>query len=248
MYDWPEVAWATDALWSAIAERLNAAGIEAPGSLDRSRDAEAVWRDPGLVLSQTCGYPYAMRLQNAVRLVATPVYGVAGCEGPLYSSFIVARREDEGRALADFAGRSIAFNARDSLSGYLALVAAMKEQGMDPGVFEWIETGSHRASVGAVAHNLADLAAIDAVCWALSVQYDARAAALLRPVMWTKLRPALPFITAGGRDAMEVADIYAALLDALSSSETANACAALGIAGVAVTTAADYAPLARLVD
>lgn len=246
MYDWPEVAWATDALWRAIAERLASVGIEAPGALERSRDAEAVWRDPGLVLSQTCGYPYAMRLQDSVTLVATPVYGVAGCEGPLYSSFVIARREEQGRALADFAGRSIAFNARDSFSGCVALVAAMKEAGADPASADWVETGSHRASLRAVADGRADLAAIDAVVWAFAERYEAGAVSRLRAIMRTPVRPALPFITAACRSAVEVDDIRAALLDALASGEAADAREALGIAGAAVLPAADYAPLVLL--
>ena len=83
MYDWPEVQWAHDALWAAIAKRLQALGVEAPAMLDRLRPAEDVWLDPGLVLSQTCGWPYSTRLLDKVRIVATPVYEVEGCEGPL---------------------------------------------------------------------------------------------------------------------------------------------------------------------
>ena len=37
MYDWPEVQWAHDALWAALAMRLRAHGIEAPDRLDRDR-------------------------------------------------------------------------------------------------------------------------------------------------------------------------------------------------------------------
>src|SRR4051812_7780396 len=126
MYDWPEVHWANDALWSAIAERLRAVGIAAPERLDRSRPFGEKWLDPELVLSQTCGWPYAARLRGKVRLVATPVYAVQGCNGPSYSSAIVARHDEPG-GVAAFRGRRVAFNSRDSLSGYVALIRHMAE-------------------------------------------------------------------------------------------------------------------------
>jgi hypothetical protein len=128
MYDWPEVAWANDALWLGICERLREAGMTAPDRLDRARPAEHVWRDPGLVLSQTCGLPFSTLLRGAVRFVATPVYAVAGCEGPLYSSVIVAPLEAPGNSLSDFSGRRIAYNARGSLSGYVALREALSSR------------------------------------------------------------------------------------------------------------------------
>lgn len=246
MYDWPETAWANDTLWRAIAERLNAAGIAAPAALERSPAAEAVWRDPGLVLSQTCGYPYATRLIDKVRLVATPVYGVAGCDGPLYSSAIVVRGDERGGALADFTGRRVAYNASDSLSGYRALIAAMHDASLDPASFAWVETGGHRASVRAVAEGRADMAAIDAVCWALAERHENEAVAQLAAIAWTPLRPALPFITAGGRSDDEVAALRTALSDALVDAEIADARQALALNAVAVLKAEDYAPLAAL--
>ncbi len=151
MYDWPEIAWATDALWHAIAKRLNAAGIAAPEALDRARPTEDVWRDPGLVLSQTCGYPFATRLAGTVRLVATPAYDVEGCEGPYYSSALVARKGSVPPSLAACGGLRFAVNARDSLSGYVTLAVEMKASGLDPRAAQWVETGSHRASLRAVA-------------------------------------------------------------------------------------------------
>jgi ABC-type phosphate/phosphonate transport system substrate-binding protein len=246
MYDWPEVAWATDALWRSVAERLNAADIAASETLDRSRSSEEVWRDPGLVLSQTCGFPVATRLRDFVRLVATPIYDVEGCDGPRYSSFIVASSAERGGPLADFAGRRVAFNSRDSLSGYVTLVAALREAGLRPDQLEWVETGSHRASVRAVAEGRADLAAIDALCWALALSFEAEAVSRLQTIGQTPLRPAPPTITSAGRSPEEVEAIRAALSDAAASRATEEARRALRIDGVAVLGAADYEPLANL--
>jgi ABC-type phosphate/phosphonate transport system substrate-binding protein len=248
MYDWPEIAGATDALWHAIARRLNAAGIAAPETLDRTRRAEDVWRDPGLVLSQTCGFPYATRLSDAVRLVAAPVYDVEGCEGPRYSSMLVARRDDAPASVAACADLRFARNASDSLSGYVALRVEMRAAGLDSQAVRWVETGSHRASLKAVAEGRADVAAIDCICMALARAHEPDAVARLTVFAQTPLRPALPFITAAGRSEAEIATLRAALSDALASSETAEARDALNLVGAEAATAADYAPLASLMS
>jgi ABC-type phosphate/phosphonate transport system substrate-binding protein len=246
MYDWPEVHWAHDALWTAIAARLNAAGVEVPATLDRARLADDMWADRRLVLSQTCGYPYATRLRGSVRLVGTPVYDVEGCEGPLYSSAIVARRGESGERLSDFPGRLFAFNRRDSLSGYVGPRAAMREAGLDLKSFRWTETASHRASVRAIADGLADIAAIDAVCWALANEHEAEAAGRLKVLEWTRKRPGLPFVTARGRSATELKHLRSAIAAALADPETAAARRALHLAGVTIVEETDYLPIAAL--
>jgi hypothetical protein len=200
MYDWPEVRAAHQALWTAIAERLRALGIAAPPSLDRSRACDSVWRDAGLVLSQTCGFPFSTRLRGIVRLIGTPIYDVPGCDGAYYSSMIVTRRGERAERLADMKGKRFAYNAADSLSGYLVLRAAMKDANVDPDTASWVETGAHRASVRAVAEDFADVAAIDAVCWTLALRYEPDAASRLKVIGKTPLRPGLPFVTAVERD------------------------------------------------
>jgi ABC-type phosphate/phosphonate transport system substrate-binding protein len=245
MYDWPEVAAANDALWSAIAARLRDAGIAAPAGLDRARPPEAVWRDPGLVLSQTCGFPFSTRLRGIVRLVGAPIHDVRGCAGPHYSSLIVARG-DAADDLAAFEGRRFAYNSEDSLSGYRALVAALKGKGIDPARAEWLETGSHRASIRAVAAGAADIAAIDAICWALARRHEPDITRRLKVVAETPLRPALPFITAVERSDAEVATIRAALAAALADPATAEARTALGLVGLGTLNDWDYAPIAFL--
>src|SRR5688572_3386514 len=55
MYDLPEVAAATDALWGALARRLSEAGIAGvPDRLRRGVDPREVWASPRLLISQTC--------------------------------------------------------------------------------------------------------------------------------------------------------------------------------------------------
>jgi ABC-type phosphate/phosphonate transport system substrate-binding protein len=245
MYDWPEVQWANDVLWGVFRDRLDALGFAVPKALDRTRPSNEVWRDPGLVLSQTCGFPYAAQLREAVKLVATPVQRAEGCAGPFYASAIIAR-QDAPDGLAAFATSRFAINGRDSLSGYVALRAAMQAAGLAVDLAQWIETGSHRASVRIVAAGEADCASIDAVCWAMAKECELEAVAGLKVIGWTPLRPALPLITALQRGPEEVALIRSALEDALDMTSTKAARAALHLSGIAVLQEADYAPLAEL--
>ena len=92
MYDWPEVQAETDALWAAIAGRLEAAGIAAPEGLDRTTPADEAWESPDLLVGQTCGRPYATGLAEKVRLLGRPTYAVAGAAPGRYCSQLVARR------------------------------------------------------------------------------------------------------------------------------------------------------------
>ncbi len=63
-----------------------------PAALERGRDRDEQWRSPDLLLSQTCGYPLTHALAGRVDLVATPCYGVRGCEGADYRSLVVVAR------------------------------------------------------------------------------------------------------------------------------------------------------------
>jgi len=78
MYARPELDAAHAALWQGLRARLVAKGIEAPQKLDESASEFAMWEDPALVFSQTCGMPYRTRLHPKVRLIGTPDYGLVG--------------------------------------------------------------------------------------------------------------------------------------------------------------------------
>jgi ABC-type phosphate/phosphonate transport system substrate-binding protein len=241
MYDWPDLRAANDALWGRIAARLRAAGWDAPTTLTRGRPLRDLWRDPDLLLAQTCGHPFVAELQGAVRLVATPVYAAAGCRGPLYSSALVARAGEAGATLADFRGRRAAVNGRDSQSGHMALARAAAATGLPRPFFcGAVETGSHAASIAAVGRGEADIAAIDAVCWALAARHMAEEARRLRVVAWTPLTPGLPFVTAASRGDGEVALLRRALQEALRDPATEGARRALLLDGVAILAPEDY--------
>lgn len=213
MYDWPEERAAVDAWYARLRDRVPFL----PAALTRDREAQAVWRDPALGFGQTCWGPLRQGLLSHLRVLAQPDYGdVPGGRGPFYRSALVARAgraapvpEGPGAALPAPGGR-FAFNARDSLSGWLGLA---QDAGDPAGWAEaLVETGSHRASVRAVAEGRADLAAIDARSWALALKHEPCAAALV-VVGWTAERPGLPYVTARATPPDQVAALRAALIE-----------------------------------
>jgi len=117
MYQRPELVAAHDRFWSLIRDGLLAAGIAAPERLSQAADENAVWADPSLVLSQTCGMPYRTRLRGRVALVGTPDFGVDGCGPGYYRSAIVVRAGDARRELKEYRDGVLAFNQTDSQSG-----------------------------------------------------------------------------------------------------------------------------------
>ncbi|WP_397542252.1 PhnD/SsuA/transferrin family substrate-binding protein [Roseovarius salis] len=194
MYDRPELNQANDRLWAAVREHLGAG----PERLCRGGDPWEQWQDPALVLSQTCGYPFRARLHGRVALVGTPDHGLDGCPPGYYRSVYVARADDGRGALDEFAGARLAYNEPLSQSGWAAPQNHARALGMSFAAAS--ATGSHAASARAVADGLADIAALDAVSWKMMQTHDAVAAAL-KEVGQTPPTPALPYITATGRDA-----------------------------------------------
>lgn len=215
MYDRPETAGANDRFWALIRDRLRASGIAAPERLSRgTADPFAEWEAPDLVLSQSCGFPYRARLHGRVTLVGTPDYGVEGCAPGYYCSRIVARVDDPRGALSEFEGARLAFNDPGSQSGWAALASHAPRLARGP----LLHTGAHAASARAVAGGRADLAALDAVSWALIARAEPFAARL-RVVASTPPSPGLPLIAARGADAAALFDAVAAAIAALSEED-----------------------------
>lgn len=214
MYDWPELREETDAFWSAWRESLRARGVDAPETLTRGGAAEAVWTAPDLLVAQTCGYPLALGRCGAARPFAAFVRRVEGCAGVNYSSALVARRDDPRAELAAFRGARAAVNGRESQSGFNALRASVAALGGAAPFFESLAiTGAHRASVRAVAEARADIAAIDAVAWALARTHEP-AASRLNVIGWTAPTPGLPLIAGPGASIPLLRETLAEALDA----------------------------------
>ncbi len=247
MYDFPWTAAANDALWAAISARLDEAGIEAPKALTRGGDLDAHWRDPRLVFGQTCGYPYVTRLKDTVALIAAPEYAFPGCEGTSHRSFIIRRATDPRRALAEFRGAAAGLNAHDSNTGMNLFRAAIAPiVGAAPFFRAIVVTGSHEASVAAVADGRAGLASIDCVSFALLARGRPELLDRVAVVAETATSPGLPFIAAAGLGAPAIAAVREALFAALADPNLAEARSALGLKGARAASPADYDRVAEI--
>jgi len=242
MYDLPEVAAATDAWWAGIARALTREGVaDIPASLARNGDAEAVWRAPDLLFSQTCGYPLMHDFAGQLRVVATPCYDAVGCEGPSYRSLIMVRADDPATRLDDLRGRIAAVNATNSQSGYSAMRAAVAAVAQSATFFSRVAiSGAHANSLALVASGAADVCTIDCVTHTMLARYRPAAVANLRVLGETVTAPGLPYVTRADAGDDLLKRLRAALAAALADPELAAARELLLIAGAEVLPEAAY--------
>lgn len=244
----PPIAEATDRLWAFIARRLITVGMPGvPEMLDKSRSYDGAWLDSNLLLAHTCGYPYMKRLRGKVQLVATPVYDLPGCQGSLMRSFIVVRTDAKARSLGDLRRLAVAINDRDSNSGANLLRAAIAPLARDGRFFSSVvETGSHLASMEAVAAGNADVAAIDCVTFGNTARFDPARVANLRTLAETEQGPGLPLITGARTTEEELRALRAILAEAAEAPELTEVRDILSLRGFDILTDQDYARLTEL--
>ncbi|MDT3720514.1 PhnD/SsuA/transferrin family substrate-binding protein [Pseudomonas oryzihabitans] len=231
-----EVCDAYRQLAAAVALRLDTTLEPAPEELP------ALWTHPELLLAQTCGYPWATRLRDQVRLVAAPRYTFEGCADAEHCAFILVPEALAADSLADLRGKRVALNGLDSNTGMNLLrhaVAPLAERGRFFG--EVIVSESHANSLALLQQGHADVAAVDAVTYGYLQRAEPGRVAGLRLLQRTRSSPALPFITAASRSDAEVKALRAALGDSLTADP--ELAAVLAIASFAAVDEATYLPL-----
>jgi len=249
MYSVPNDA--VQVFWSAIATRLHELhGLSVVATLTAPQDLHAHWRDPELLLSQTCGYPLSTVLHDKVQVLGTFAYDAPGAQGIACRSQMIVRSYDPRTTLLQFAGSTFAFNAKDSQSGFnapSAWIAGQRLAGLSevlqqqPFFTAMLETGSHRASIEAVLQAGADIAAIDCVTLALWRSAHPDLAGNIRVLAQTDPYPGLPLITG----LTTAATVVLALRECLKAVATEPRYAALRapllIVDFEETTLSDYA-------
>src|SRR5262245_23896215 len=126
MYDWPEIRWATDSWWAGLCGHFQGAGFRnLQKEHDRTTPLHDQWCSPDLLFSQICGYPLLHQFDGLLELLGTPCYAAAGCQGAAYSSNILVRDDSPIWTVEELRGRTAAYNSSDSMSGHLALHAAV---------------------------------------------------------------------------------------------------------------------------
>jgi ABC-type phosphate/phosphonate transport system substrate-binding protein len=230
---------AVQAWWRCIADLLRAEGFaRVPSQVEWPQDLDAHWREPGLLLSQACGYPLVTGLADAVEVVGAFRYAAPGCEGIDYRSELVARDQDPGRGIEDFRGRVAAINARRSHSGcnaLRALVAPLAHRGRF--FSRTVRSGSHRESIALVRAGQADIAAVDCVTLALLGRRSPELPTGLRIVGSTAAAPGLPLVTSRNRSPDELQALRRALFAACAKPAFERLRQALLIEGFEIAAA-----------
>lgn len=236
----------TRLLVAALRQLLAQEGVDAWHYAEPD-DRLAHWQDPALLLSQACGYPLCALLPD-VQVVGTFHYDAEGCSGLRYRSRLVVRQADAGKRLADFRGRRAVCNSEDSLSGFHTLRAELAPLPENGRFFSsLLFSGGHRQSLLALQGNAADLAAIDAVSWALFSRHHPALLQGLTTIGYTAALPGLPLITASGTSAATLQQLRRALTRLVSEPQWREICARLLISGFTATGREDYQPVSALI-
>ncbi|TWI60796.1 ABC-type phosphate/phosphonate transport system substrate-binding protein [Pseudoduganella lurida] len=228
-----------------LAALLVQADVGEPVDIVRDAALPDIWREPDLLLSQTCGYPYITALRSHVTLLATPCFDVSGCAGSDYSSVIVARTGSGIATLADARGRAAAVNDVHSNSGMNALRHAVAPLARDGRFFADVTwSGSHAASLRLVREGAADIAAIDCVTFAYLQEEDPASVEDVVTLGFTAASPGLPLVASKAVPEAVVQCLRAALL--APGPALCEALAPLRIRGFVHRDDADYARIGRM--
>ncbi len=241
MYASPSTTAAHDRFWAAWAAQIRSKGIDAPVELTQVDDSETIWTNPALIVSQTCGYPYARPLRGKVRLLATPHYDIEGCNGPDYTSWVVVHASNPATGIEDLRGSRAVYNGPASQSGYNSFRDTIAPFAKGRKFFsETHRSGGHRASMRMIAEGKADCATVDVVTWAIARRENPALIRELKHIASTRSVPGLPFITSLARSDDDVAVIRAAFFETLADPALADVLRTLMISGASVLEDSDY--------
>ncbi len=236
-YDIAEIQPITDALWQRFAYWCRREGlVEVPDRLERTTHYESQWDQPTLLLSQACGYDVVLAHRGKLEIVVVPCYGAPGCEGGLYSSYVVVRDASRAESLSDLRGARCVINTRTSHSGMnilRAVIAPLHEEGR---FFSQITvSGSHRRSLNRIRNKESDVAAIDCVTYALLERHQPEVLEGTRVLCSTPRVPAPPFVTSTHTSADDVQRLRAAFAHAMVDPQLDEVLRALFLEGVQVS-------------
>ncbi len=203
MYWRAETADHWRAFWKEVQTGLDLPDLTDPADLPEKWTDH--WLDPNLVLSMTCSLPFRSSLRDKVTYVGTLSFGLP-LEVGYYNSCRIGARETR------LANKRLAINGFDSQSGWCVAWQESKK------FSEVIVTGSHAASLAAVAEGRADEAYIDAVTWRLLKRYDPLAKKVYE-LGETPASPGLPLITAKDRDPQPLRDALKSACERFAPNE-----------------------------
>ena len=242
MYCEDELRPATERWWAGLARHLRDCGVkDVPDRLTWPDDYHGHWRAPGLLFSQTCGYPLVNILGPAVKLIATPSYDAPGCDGARYAAHVVVPESAGAESVGDLRGCRLAVNGITSYSGY-HVWRQMLPAGEDPPSFfgEIVASGSHRASIACVAAEAADACAVDCVTHALLSDSTPEELHGTRVLTSSPTAPGMPFVTTAATPHEQIEKMRQGLRTALADPSLAPAREPLRLTGASVLADEDY--------
>ena len=186
------------------------------------------------------GYP---RLGSAVELVeAAPLFDDPRTSGrPVFFSDVIVRHDKPAATLADLRGGVFGYNDAYSLSGYQCLFPELERLGAGIEFFrQLVATGSHPASMRAVASGAVDAAAIDSNVLAHELERDPSLRGRIRVLTSWGPHPIQPVVASATLPATERARIATALLNMHLDGEAHQAMAAARVLRFGRVTPADY--------
>lgn len=201
---------ALDRLWGLIRDRLQLRGVAAPHELDHSIDHLESWAHPDLCLGQICNLPYRAKFKDKVTVIGAADFGLQDCAPGYYNSVFVVRSDCPENAPKALADARFAYNVTLSQSGYGAPLLWAQRHGFQ--FRPTLATGSHHASIAAVAEGRGDIAAIDAQTWWIETGENPLTETL-KIIGRTDSSPGMTFITRHGQDPVPY---FEAIADAIS--------------------------------
>ena len=153
---------------------------------------------------------------------------------------VIASRASGIASLAGLGQAAAAINSGQSQSGHWALRAAIAAAPGGVAPVSAMVSGGHRQSLRMVAAGAADVAAIDAVCWALAERHEPEAVAKVRVIARSPAAPGLPLITARTTSDATLSALRDALMAAVTETTLAEAREALFLTGFAALEDSAY--------
>lgn len=242
MYDMPEVRKALDSLWAGLARYLAREGLpDVPAKLTHGRTLRSFWNDPGLIISQCCGYDIVYGYAGKLRPIATPHYGAHGCRGSKYSSVVIVAEDCAATDVLLMPGAVCVINGPESHSGMSSLRGLVAPVSRDGRFFSQVKvSGSHAASLAMIRLGEADVAAIDCVTYALMEAYRPAALAGTRKLGRTYRASGIPYVTRWNVDEDTVRRMRSALYSTFADPDLATACRALYLKDIEALPLAAY--------
>jgi len=137
-----------------------------------------------------CSGPYVDGKRDfGLQLIAVPVaYGRT-----TYNAYVIVREDSPARRFEDLRGKSFAFTDPDSNTGHLVPTHLLAMMGQTPERYfsRVVFSGSHDASIAAVATRLVDAAAVDSLIWEYARRIKPEHAAKTR-IVWTSPAYGIP--------------------------------------------------------